>query len=98
MTAPGLTLFFGGLVRAKNLLSTLMQAFSLLSLVGLQWLVVGYSIAFGSGRFWGGGDFLLFRGVGPDPIPGQTVPHLAFASYQSMIAILAVALLQGALV
>jgi Amt family ammonium transporter len=98
MTAPGLALFYGGLVSQRNMLSTLMQSFFLLCLISVQWVVYGYSLSFGSdhGGAIGGPDFLFFRGVGPEPIAGQTVPHLAFAAYQGMFAVITPALITGA--
>ncbi len=97
MTAPGLALFYGGLVGQRNLLSTLMHSFFLVCLISIQWVFFGYSLAFGSGGLLGGTEFLLFSGVGQDPIPGQTVPHLAFAAYQCMFAVITPALISGAI-
>src|SRR5438270_846416 len=98
MTAPGLALFYGGLVRKKNLLSTLMHSFFLLCLISVQWVIVGYSLAFGAdqGGFVGGLEHAFFAGVGPDAAPGTAVPHLAFALYQGMFAVITVALISGA--
>jgi Amt family ammonium transporter len=98
MTAPGLALFYGGLVSQRNMLSTLMQSFFLLCLISVQWVLFGYSLSFGAdqGGLIGGLDFLLFGGVGQDPIVGQTVPHLAFAIYQGMFAVITPALITGA--
>ena len=84
MTAPGLALFYGGLVGQRNVLSTLMHSFFLACLISVQWVVFGYSLAFGSGRLVGGLDFLLFRAVGQEPLSGQTIPHLAFDKSQSL--------------
>ena len=99
MTAPGLALFYGGLVGQKNLLSTLMHSFILVCLISVQWVLFGYTLAFGPGGTYGAGglDFLFFRGVGQDPISGQTVPHLAFAIYQCMFAVITPALISGAI-
>jgi Amt family ammonium transporter len=97
MTVPGLALFYGGLVGQKNLLSTLMHSFFLLCLISVQWVLFGYSLFWGSGSLVGGSEFLFFRGVGQDPIPGQTVPHLAFAIYQCMFAVITPALISGAI-
>src|SRR5690242_16754546 len=97
MTVPGLALFYGGLVSQKSLLSTLMHSFFGVCLVTVQWLVIGYSLFWGGGRVIGGLEFLLMRGVGPDPLPGQTVPHLAFAIFQCLFAVLAPALISGAI-
>src|SRR5688572_22739638 len=97
MTAPGLALFYGGLVGQKNLLSTLMHSFFLICLISVQWVVFGYSLFWGSGTIVGGTEYLFFRGVGADPITGQTVPHLAFAIYQCMFAVITPALMSGAI-
>jgi len=97
MTAPGLALFYGGLVGQRNVLSTLMHSFFLACLISVQWVVFGYSLAFGSGRLVGGLDFLLFRAVGQEPLAGQTIPHLAFAIFQGMFAVITPALISGAI-
>jgi Amt family ammonium transporter len=97
MTAPGLALFYGGLVGHRNLLSTLMHSFFLLCLIGVQWVLFGYSLSFGSGGPIGGLQFLFFKGVGQDALAGQTVPHLAFAVYQGMFAVITPALISGAI-
>ena len=98
MTAPGLALFYGGLVSQRNMLATLMQSFFLLCLISVQWVVVGYSLSFGGdhGGLIGGLDFFLFNNVGQDPLTGQTIPHLAFAIYQGMFAVITPALITGA--
>lgn len=95
---PGLALFYGGLVRTKNVLSTYMHSFVAMGLVTLQWVAFGYSLAFGpdQGGFIGGLDFAFLRGVGLDPRPGMTVPHLIFMAYQMMFAIITPALISGA--
>jgi Amt family ammonium transporter len=98
MTAPGLALFYGGLVNHRNFLSTLMHSFFLLCLISVQWMLFGYTLSFGPDRggLLGGLDFLFFGGVGQEPITGQTVPHLAFAIYQGVFAIITPALISGA--
>src|SRR5579883_1668727 len=98
MTLPGLALFYGGLVRKKNVLSTLMHSFFLLCLVSVQWVAVGYAISFGADRggILGSFDYAFFNGVGPTPAAGLAVPHLAFALYQGMFAAITVALISGA--
>jgi Amt family ammonium transporter len=98
MTVPGLALFYGGLVRRKNLVSTLMHSVFLLCLVTVQWVVLGYTLAFGAdhGGAVGGLEHALFADVGPDAAPGLTVPHVAFALYQGMFAAITVALISGA--
>lgn len=97
MTAPGLALFYGGLVRQRNVLSTLMHSFFMLCLIGVQWAVLGYSLAFGTdhGGVVGGLNYLLMNGVGQGATAGATVPHLAFALYQGMFAVITVALISG---
>jgi Amt family ammonium transporter len=77
MTGPGLALFYGGLVRKKNVLSTMMQSFAMMAVITVLWGLVGYSLAFGSGNsFIGGLHNIFLRGVGaqPDPIYAATIP------------------------
>lgn len=97
MTAPGLALFYGGLVQQRNVLSTLMHSFILLCLISIQWVAVGYTLSFGAdkGGWIGSLGFLFFQGVGSDPLTGQTIPHLLFAMYQLMFAVITVALITG---
>ena len=99
---PGLALFYGGMVRGKNVLSTLMMSFVLLGVIGVLWVLYGYSLSFGSdiGGLIGGLDFLGLKNVGqvPSDIYATTVPHLAFMMFQGMFAIIAVALWTGAVV
>ncbi len=97
MTAPGLALFYGGLVSQRNMLSTLMHSFFLLCLISVQWVLFGYSLGFAPGGLLGGADFLLFNGVGQGSAPlAPSVPHLAFAMYQGMFAVITPALITGA--
>ena len=98
MTAPGLALFYGGLVSQRNVLSTLMHSFFMLCLISIQWVVVGYSLSFAADHqgLIGGFDYLFLNGVGQDPNTGQTIPHLAFSMYQGVFAIITVALITGA--
>jgi ammonium transporter, Amt family len=99
MTGPGLALFYGGLVRKKNVLGTFMQSFSLMALVTVIWALVGYSLCFGSGNaFIGGLKHLFLRGVGaaPEPDYAATIPHQTFMIYQLMFAIITPALITGA--
>ncbi len=102
LMTPGLALFYGGMVRRKNLLSTLMMSFVCLGLVGLLWILYGYSLSFGAdmGGFIGGFNFLGLNNVGqePSPVYATTVPHLAFMIYQAMFAIITVALITGSIV
>ncbi|MEX0901126.1 MAG: ammonium transporter [Pseudohongiellaceae bacterium] len=99
MTLPGLSLFYGGLVRTKNVLSVLMQCFAIAAVVSLLWLLVGYSIAFGPSEsgFWGGLDKALFNGVVLDSMSGD-IPESLFATFQMTFAIITPALIVGAFV
>jgi Amt family ammonium transporter len=95
MTIPGLALFYGGLVRTKNVLSILMQCFVITSLVSLLWLILGYSLAFSEGNaFIGGLDKALFAGIGQDSLSGA-IPEIAFALFQMTFAIITPALIVG---
>jgi Amt family ammonium transporter len=100
MTAPGLAFFYGGLVRRKNVLSTMMQSFFLLCLISIQWIVYGYSLSFGpdTGHFIGTLSWAGLRGVGMDPNPdyAATIPHQLFMVYQMMFAVITPALITGA--
>jgi Amt family ammonium transporter len=99
MTGPGLALFYGGLVRKKNVLSTMLQSFAMMSLVTIIWGLIGYSLAFGSGNsFIGGFEFSFMRGVGgkPNADYAATIPHLTFMVYQLMFAVITPALITGA--
>ena len=99
MTAPGLTLFYGGLVRRKNILGTMMESFAMMGLITVLWAVVGYSLAFGAGNgFIGGFEHTFLRGVGltPNPNYGGTIPEQTFMIYQLMFAIITPALITGA--
>jgi ammonium transporter, Amt family len=97
---PGLALFYGGMVRHKNVLGTLMQSFILLGLITLQWVLWGYSLSFGTDHagIIGGLEWLGLRGVGMEPSPtyGTTIPHVAFMIFQCMFAVITVALITGA--
>ena len=99
MTGPGLALFYGGLVRKKNILGTMMQSFAMMALVTVIWAVVGYSLAFGHGNaFIGGFEHVFLRGVGltPDPEYAATIPAQTYMIYQLMFAIITPALICGA--
>src|SRR5574341_19846 len=99
MTAPGLALFYGGMVRPKNALGTIMQSFIIMALISVQWVLWGYSLAFGpdKGGIIGGLEWLGLRGVGLDPGPySDTVPHQAYMVFQLMFAIITPALITGA--
>ncbi|MFI5398134.1 MAG: ammonium transporter [Candidatus Binatia bacterium] len=100
MTAPGLALFYGGLVRSKNGLATIMQSFVMMALISVQWVLWGYTLAFGPdhGHVVGGLSWLGLVGVGADPNPdyAPTIPHQCFMIYQAMFAIITPALMTGA--
>jgi Amt family ammonium transporter len=98
MTAPGLALFYGGMVRQKNALATLMQSFIIMALISIQWVLWGYSLAFGpdKGGLIGGLEWFGLRGVGLDPGPySDTIPHQAYMLFQLMFAIITPALITG---
>jgi Amt family ammonium transporter len=99
MTLPGLSLFYGGLVRTKNVLSVLMQCFAIAVVISILWLVVGYSIAFGPSEsaYWGGLSKALFSGVNINSMSGD-IPETVFASFQMTFAIITPALIVGAFV
>src|SRR5213076_722442 len=97
----GLAFFYGGLVRPKNALNTMMMSMVALGLISVQWVLVGYSIGFGHGTpWWGGLGWVGFRGVGldPDPAYAATIPLQAHAMFQAMFAIITPALISGAIV
>ncbi len=99
MTGPGLALFYGGLVRRKNVLGTMMHSFALMAVVTVIWAIYGYSLTFSSGNsFIGGFDYLFLRGVGnaPNPDYGATIPQQTYMIYQLMFAIITPALISGA--
>ena len=98
MTGPGLALFYGGLVRTKNILSTMMHSFILMGVVTILWAVVGYSLAFGEGSaFIGDLRYVFLNGVGSAPVDyAPTIPHQTFMIYQLMFAIITPALISGA--
>jgi ammonium transporter, Amt family len=98
MTAPGLALFYGGMVRQKNALATIMQSFIIMALISVQWVLWGYSLAFGPDKagIIGGLEWLGLQGVGLDPGPySDTVPHQAYMLFQLMFAIITPALITG---
>jgi Amt family ammonium transporter len=99
MTLPGLALFYGGLVRARNVLSVFMHCYAIACLMSLLWFVFGYSIAFGGGTsgYWGGMDKFMLLGIGPDDLAG-TLPEVLFFAFQMTFAIIAPALIVGAYV
>ncbi|HAJ74880.1 MAG TPA: ammonia channel protein, partial [Gammaproteobacteria bacterium] len=99
MTLPGLSLFYGGLVRTKNVLSVLMQCFAIAVSISILWLVVGYSIAFGPSEsaYWGGLSRAMFNGITIDSMSGD-IPETVFAAFQMTFAIITPALVVGAFV
>jgi len=95
MTLPGLALFYGGLVRSKNVLSVLMQCFSIAAIVSVLWLIVGYSLAFGEGNAWIGDlSKVMLAGVGRDGLSGD-IPESLFMLFQMTFAIITPALIIG---
>ena len=102
MMTPALAFFYGGMVRKNNILSTLNLSFIIMGLIGVQWVLYGYSLAFGTDikGVIGGLNYWGLTGVGADPNPAYapTIPHLAFAAFQMMFAIITPALITGAFV
>jgi len=100
LMTPGLALFYGGMVRRKNILATMMQSFIIMCVVGLQWVLWGYSLAFGPDKagIIGGLEWLGLNGVGLGPSPdyATTVPHMAFMIFQGTFAVITPALITGA--
>jgi len=100
MTAPGVALFYGGMVRSKNALSTILQSFIILCLISVQWVLWGYSLAFGPdvGHIIGNLDWFGLNGVGTEPNAdyAATIPHQAFMLFQMMFAVITPALITGA--
>jgi Amt family ammonium transporter len=100
LMTPGLALFYGGMVRGKNVLGTIMQSFVAIAIVSVQWMLVGYSLSFGpdvkgiiGSLAWAG---LNGVGVAPNPEYAPTIPHIAFMMYQAMFAVITPALITGA--
>jgi len=99
LMTPGLALFYGGMVRRKNVLGTIMHSFIALAIITLQWVIIGYTLSFGPdvGGFVGSLKFFALNGVRVEPSKyAPTVPHLAFMIYQAMFAIITPALISGA--
>lgn len=95
---PGLALFYGGLVQRKNVLSSMMHSFVAMGVMALEWVVIGYSLAFGEGNgFIGSLEHLFLRGIDPYSVTG-TIPTYAFIAFQGMFAIITPALISGAIV
>lgn len=99
LMVPGLALFYAGMVRSKNVLHTILMSFICMGIVGVQWVVFGYSLAFGGAPApWIGGlDQLMLSGMGPETLKGS-IPALAFALFQGMFAVITPALISGAVV
>jgi Amt family ammonium transporter len=96
MTIPGLSMFYGGMVRSKNALSTFVQIFAITALATIVWVMIGYSIAFGGeGLYWGGLDKMFLQGVTVDSLTG-TIPESVFMVFQMTFAIITPALIVGA--
>ncbi|MFA6443569.1 MAG: ammonia channel protein, partial [Sterolibacterium sp.] len=101
MSIPGLALFYGGLVRSKNMLSVLMQVFVIFALISVLWAVYGYSIAFTEGNaFFGSLDKLLLKGITPDSVAatfskGVVIPEFIYVAFQGAFAAITVALVVG---
>jgi ammonium transporter, Amt family len=102
LMTPGLALFYGGMVRRKNVLSTIMMSLAIMAVIGVLWVLFGYSLSFGSDHagLIGGLEWIGLMGVGQEPssVYATTVPHLAFMMFQGMFAIITVALITGAVV
>jgi ammonium transporter, Amt family len=102
MTIPGLALFYGGLVRSKNMLSVLMQVFVVSAVIYVLWVIYGYTLAFGGdGKFFGGFDKLFLKGITPDSVAatfskGVVIPELSFVAFQATFAAITCALIVGA--
>lgn len=98
LMTPALALFYGGMVRSKNVLSTIMQSFICLGVVTIIWVVYGYSMAFGTdiGGIIGGMDYFMLKDVTGEVMEGTTIPHLVFCAFQLMFAVITPALITGA--
>ena len=103
MCIPGLALFYGGLVRAKNMLSVLMQVFTIFAVISVLWAIYGYTLAFGGdGSFYGTFDKLFLKGVTPDTVAatfskGVVIPELIFVAFQATFAAITCALIVGSI-
>jgi len=101
LMTPGLALFYGGMVRGKNVLGTIMQSFIAIAVISVQWILIGYTLSFGPDvhGIIGNLDWLGLNGVGVEPNPAYapTIPHIAFMMYQAMFAVITPALITGAI-
>ncbi|MDD4601846.1 MAG: ammonia channel protein, partial [Negativicutes bacterium] len=99
LMTPALALFYGGMVRTKNALSTIMQSFFIVAIISVQWVLFGYSLTFGPdvGHLIGDLSWAGLAGVGGEPNPdyAATIPHLAFVAFQCMFAVITPALITG---
>ena len=97
---PGVGLFYGGMVRKKNAISTIIFSFAIMGTISLQWILIGYTLAFGTdiGGVIGGLDHLGLRGVGMEAMEGLTIPSLTFMIFQAMFAVITVSLITGSYV
>src|SRR3954447_15652266 len=99
LMTPALAFFYGGLVRSKNALNTMMMSFVSLGVLGVTWAVLGYSLSFGTGNAWLGDlSFLALKDVGLGQLEGGTIPHILFMAFQATFAIVTAALISGAIV
>ncbi len=100
LMTPGLALFYGGMVRKKNIISMLSLCFVTMAIISVQWVLIGYTLAFGTdmGGFIGGMDYLLFKGVGQEANPGfaGNIPHIVFSIFQMMFAVITTAIIASA--
>ena len=100
LMTPALALFYAGMARRKNALGTMMHSFLTMGLISVLWALVGYSLAFHEGKFWGGFEWSFLHGVGADPDPygyAGTIPHTVFMAFQLMFAIITPALFSGSI-
>jgi len=97
LMTPGLALFYGGMVRRKNVMATIMQSFFMVALISVQWVIFGYSLSFTEGNNWIGGlNWAFLEGIGPTNSLAPTIPHSVFVMFQAMFAIITPALITGA--
>ena len=94
---PGLALFYGGMVRGKNVLGTMMHSFLAMAIISVQWIFIGYTLSFGTDRggIIGGLDFIFLKGIGPETLQGD-IPLYVFIMFQGMFAVITPALISGA--
>lgn len=96
LMTPGLAFFYGGMVRKKNVMATIMQSFFMVALISVQWVIFGYSIAFGPGnQFFGGLSWVMLNNMPAVNAGAPTIPHLAFVMFQAMFAVITPALITG---